>query len=204
MSNKEASQYPVSQQIEKVIRNSGYTPLGFLLATGHSDSDTEWVLPRLESWLQKGQGDEAIIALVAAYDPGEAAALYKALAETVEMQAAGIDPVAYEKERREKIKRDQFKPFVRARGECRVPSAITCGYDRHTIHIPEAILTLSLEDQLSKLPEFMAAYRKKYNGTCPSFGKLTGFDFVRYEGYFLFDAEVSLLERHGEAWVELR
>jgi hypothetical protein len=125
MSNKEASQYPVSQQIEKVIRNSGYTPLGFLLATGHCDFDTELVLPRLESWLQKGQGDEAIIALFAAYDPDQAAALYKTLAETVAMQAAGIDPVAYEKERREKIKRDRFEPYIFAQGERTVPTRIT-------------------------------------------------------------------------------
>jgi len=189
--SKEASLYPVSQQIAKVIRNSGYTPLGFLLATGYSDAES--VLPSLESWLQNGEGDAAIIATVAAYDPDEAAALYKAVAKTGAMKAAGVDPVVYENERIEKIKRDRFKPFLRAQGERRVPIAISCGADLCTIRIPEAILKLSLEEQLSKLPELMAEYRQKYNGTCPFFGKLIGFKFVRYDEYFQFDADGQLL-----------
>jgi hypothetical protein len=208
------SLYPVSQVIAKVIRNSGYTPFGFLLAAGHSDAES--VLPRLESWLENGEGEEAMIATVAAYDPDEAAALYKAVEETAAMKAAGIDPVALERSERERKERDRFKPFIHAEGELRVPSGITMfgvsgGYERWTtIRIPAAILELPLADQLAKLPELMDQYRREHKGFCPFFGKLAGFKFVRYSDYFRFDARGQLLEhveepfRHGEAWVELR
>jgi hypothetical protein len=212
--SKEASLYPVSQQIAKVIRNSGCTPLGFLLATGNSDAVS--VLPSLESWLQNGEGDETIIATVAAFDPNEAAALYKAAAETVAMKAAGVDPVACENERREKLKRDRFKPFIFAEGELRVPTQITIfgatgGHEAwHTVLVPAAILELPVKEQLARLPELMAKYRQKHKGVCPFFGKLVGFKFVRYSDFFQFSADGQLLEhvekpfQHSAAWAELR
>jgi hypothetical protein len=212
--SKEASLYPVSQVIAKVIRNSGYTPLGFLLATGHSDAES--VLPGLESWLENGEGNEAMIAIVAAYDPDGAAALYKAVAETAAMKAAGVDPVAHERAMREKRARDRFKPFIFAQGELRVPTQITIfgltgGHERwHTIWVPAAILKLPLEKQLVELPKLMADFKKEHKGLCPFFGRLVGFKFVRYSDYFQFDTSGQLLEhveepfRRGEAWVELR
>jgi hypothetical protein len=213
MSDK-TSLYPVSQVIAKVIRNSGYTPFGFLLATGHSDAES--VLPGLESWLENGEGAAAIIATIAAYDHDQSAALHKAVDETAAMKEAGVDPVAYENERIEKIERDRFKPFIFADGELRVPTqislfAVTVGHEAwQTVLVPAAILSLPLEEQLARLPELMEQYRQKHNGTCPFFGKLVGFKFVRYSDYFQFSADGQLLEhveepfRHGEAWVELR
>ena len=157
-----------------------------------------------------------MIAMVAAYDPAEAAALYKAVEETAAMKAAGVDPVAFEQSMREKRERDRFKPFIFAEGELRVPTQITIfgltgGHERwHTVLVPAAILESPLEEQLVKLPELMANFRKEHKGLCPFFGKLVGFKFVRYSDYFQFDAAGQLLEhveqpfRNGEAWVELR
>jgi hypothetical protein len=210
----EASLFPVSQVIAKIIRNSGYTPLGFLLAIGHSNAES--VLPSLISWLENGEGDVAMIAEIADYDLDEAAVLYNAVEETAAMKAAGVDPVVFDRLMREKRERDHFKPFIHAEGEQTVPSGITIfgvtgGHGRWTtIRIPEAVLELPLEEQLATLPELMDHYRRKYNGACPFFGKLVGFRFVRYSDYYQFDAAGQLQGhveepfRHGEAWVELR
>jgi hypothetical protein len=88
---------------------------------------------------------------------------------------------------------------------------VTGGHEAwHTVLVPAAILALPLEEQLAKLPELMAEYRREYNGACPFFGKLLGFRFVRYSDYYQFDAGGQLLEhveksfKHAGAWVELR
>ncbi len=134
------------------------------------------------------------------------------------MQAAGIDPVAHEKERIEKIKRDRFKPYIFAQGERTVPTQITMfgisgGHRRwHTVLIPAAILELPIEEQLARVPELMAKYSQENNGACPFFGRIVGFKFVCYGDYFQFDADGQLLKHvvtqkpfeFGEAWVELR
>jgi hypothetical protein len=205
--------YPVSKVIAKIIMNSGYTPFGFILAMGHSGAEAG--LPDLESWLEKGEGDQSTIAQIAAFDPDDAEKLHKAVAETAAMKAAGVDPASLERAR---IEREHalFKPYIRAQGENSVPSGITMfglsgGHERwHTIHIPAAIVKLPLEEQLAKVPELMAEYRQQYVGMCPFFGKLTGFKFVRRIDYFRFDADGRFLEhvvepvRRSVAWVELR
>src|SRR5580704_2847131 len=159
MSDK-TSAYPISKVIAKIIMNSGYTPLGYLLAV--VDSKAEAGLSDLESWLEKGEGDEGIISRIASFEPGEAEKLRNAVAETAAMKAAGVDPVAYENERIEKIERDRFKPFIRAQGELRLPSQITGACDLRTIRMPAAILKLPLEEQLAKVQESMAEYRQEY------------------------------------------
>ena len=69
---------------------------------------------------------------------------------------------------------------------------------------------MPVEEQLPKLPEWMAAYRQEHPSYGPFFGKLTGFKFVRFADYYQFDAQAQLLEhvqerfRLGVAWVELR
>ena len=213
MSNR-TSHYPISKVIAKIIMNSGYTPLGYLLA--RRDSSAEAGLPDLESWLEKGEGDESTIAQITSFEPGEAEKLHKAVAETVAMKAAGVDPVAFERETREQEKIDRFRPYVHAEGEDRIPNGITIfgltGEHARwtTIRIPTAILKLPLEEQLAKLPGLMAEFKQQNNGLCPFFGKLVGFKFVRWNDYFQFDADGQLLERveeqfrHGEAWAELQ
>src|SRR5580704_18760242 len=122
MSDK-TSAYPISKVIAKIIMNSGYTPLGYLLAV--VDSKAEAGLSDLESWLEKGEGDEGIISRIASFEPGEAEKLRNAVAETAAMKAAGVDPVVLERERREQEKKDLFRPFVHAVGEYSVPRGIT-------------------------------------------------------------------------------
>lgn len=206
--------YPISKVIAKIIMNSGYTPFGFILAMRHASAEAG--VHDIESWLEKGEGDSSTIAQIAAFYPGEGEKLRNAVAETAAMKAEGVDPVALERERIEREKRDLFKPFVHAEGELNVPSGITIfgvtgGHKRWTtIQIPADIANLPVEEQLAKLPELMADYRQQYKGACPFFGKLVGFKFVRLSDYFQFDADGQLLEhvekefRYGEARVELR
>jgi hypothetical protein len=106
------SLYPVSKVIAQIILNSGYTPAGFLLALGHASAEDG--LPDLESWLGRGQGDPQTTGKIAAFDPGDADKLHKAVAETAVMKAKGVDPVALERER---IERTLFTPFIFAEGE---------------------------------------------------------------------------------------
>jgi hypothetical protein len=61
------------------------------------------------------------------------------------------------------------------------------------IELPKSILKLPLENQLAALPELMAAYRRRYDGACLFFGKLTGFKFVRLLDYVQYDAEGRLV-----------
>ena len=95
-----------------------------------------------------------------------------------------------------------FRPYLHADGESTVPSSITMfgvtGGRWNLIDIPQATLDLPLEELLAKLPELMEAYRLRYNGFCPFFGKLTGFKFVRSLDYFQFDAQGRLVEHVGK------
>jgi hypothetical protein len=56
----------------------------------------------------------------------------------------------------------------------------------------------------------MDAYRRKFGGAVPFFGKLTGFKFVRLLDHYRFDPDGNPIEhvekpfRLGGAWVELR
>jgi hypothetical protein len=177
------SLYPVSKVIAQIILNSGYTPAGFLLALGYSSAEDG--LPDLESWLGRGQGDPQTIGKIAAFDPGDADKLHKAVAETAVMKAKGVDPVALEKER---IERTLFTPFIFAEGEV--------GPQRWTvIDIPAAIAELPLNERLTRLPELMGTFREQYKGGRPVFGKLMGFKFVCRHEWFDFDADGQLLKR---------
>lgn len=54
-----ASLYPVSQFIDKMILNSGYSPYGFLLGMGHPN--VELALRDLGSWLKNGEGPQSLV-----------------------------------------------------------------------------------------------------------------------------------------------
>ncbi len=205
-----ASLYPISQLIDRIIRDSGYSSAGFISTLGHPVAEPG--LNDLESWLKTGEGNEEIIAQIAAVYTDDADELTRAVRETAAMKAAGVDTVAWERQK----EKEKFRPYIHADGQRTVPSGITIfgvtgGYRRwNTIQIPKAILELPLEAQLEKLPELMAAYEQQYNGACPFFGRLTGFKLVRLTDYLQFDADGRLLEHvenpflGGDCWVELR
>ena len=200
--------YPASQVIAQIIRNSGYSPTGFLWAIGHADA----VLPDLESWLVTGEGPRTLIVEIAAAYPDEAQGLYRAVAETKVMIADGVDPADLERAR--KIAR--FVPFLLAVGERRVPTQITMfgisgGFERWcVIRIPNRILKLPVEEQLTWLPRLMAKYKRRNKGLVPFFGKLVGFKLIRFADHYQFDADGRLVERvdkpfrPGACWVDLR
>jgi len=200
--------YPASQVIAQIIRNSGYSPTGFLWAIGHADA----VLPDLESWLVTGEGPRTLIVEIAAAYPDEAQGLYRAVAETKVMIADGVDPADLERAR--KIAR--FVPFLLAVGERRVTTQITMfgisgGFERWcVIRIPKRILRLPLDEQFSRLPKLMNRYRRCYGGQVPFFGPLRTFLYLRALDHFRFNPDGGLIERVdkpfrlGECWVELR
>jgi len=189
-----ASLYPVCQAIAKVIRNSGYSNIGFLCAMGHADAEA--VLPDLESWLMHGEGPRTLIAEIAAAYPDAADQLYRTVAETRVMKASGVDPA--ELERAREIAR--FTPFLLAQGEQTIPTQICIfgvsgGFERWcVIRIPKRILKLPVKEQLAWLPRLMARYRRRNEGEVPFFGRLTGFKFVRFADYFRFDVDGRVVE----------
>ena len=111
---------------------------------------------------------------------------------------------------------DIFTPYIHVDGETTVPSGIvifgiTGGHERWTtIRIPDAVLKLSPEEQLKRLPELMEGYLVGNGGACPFFGKVTGFNFVRIADYFRFDQGGNFIEhvekpfQRGVVIVELR
>lgn len=203
------SKYPISQALKRIVLNSGYSPFGFLLAMR---VDPEALLPDLNSWLDKGEGDEATIWQIAVAHHDDAAQLWNALAETKAMRAANVDPVALEQAR---IKAS-FKPYIHAEGERRVPNGITIfavsgGHDRWTtINVPQWILDLEIEKQLVALRELMLGFKRRNQGVVPFFGRLAGFKFIRFDDYYEFDADGRLIGHVEEpfhrsvAWAELR
>jgi len=205
-----ASPYPASQVIAQIIRNSGYTNAGFLWAMNHADAEA--VLPDLESWLVTGEGPRRIIVEIAAAYPDDADQLYRAVAETTKMIAAGVDPIELERAK----EAAQFTPYILAQGERTVPTQICIfgmsgGFERWCmIRIPHRILKLSVEAQLAWLPRLMAKYKRRNKGTVPFFGRLVGFKLVRFADHYQFDADGQLVEhvdrpfRPGACWVELR
>jgi len=205
-----ASLYPISQAIARIVRNSGYSNTGFLWSMGHADADA--VLPDLESWLVTGGGPRTLIVEIATAYPDEAQGLYRAVAETNVMIAAGVDPA--ELERSKEIAR--FTPFILAQGERTVPTQICIfgvsgSFERWCmIRIPHRILKLPVEEQLAWMPRLMARYRRRNEGEVPFFGKLVGFKLIRFADHYRFDADGRLVEhvdkpfRPGECWVELR
>lgn len=190
----DASPYPISQLIARIIRNSGYSSAGFIQPLGHPVAETG--LADLESWLKTGEGDEEIIAQIAAAFSDEAVGLRRAVAETQAMIAAGVDPLTLER----KKEKERFRPFIHADGERTVPNGVTLfgisgGHERWTtIEIPKAILKLPIDEQLAAVPELMRAYQRLYNGAVPFFDKLTGFKLVRLLDYFQFDKEGTFIE----------
>jgi len=119
------SLYPISEALNKLILNSGYSPLGLTLAMGGL---AETLLPDLTSWLESGEGDEYTIAEITAAHPEEAEQLWNAVAETKAMRAAAVDPVELEKAQI----RARFEPYIYAEGTEHVPTQITifCRYRR--------------------------------------------------------------------------
>lgn len=170
-------------------------------------------LRRLNLWLENGEGYDRILKQISAVYPGHAEALEKALQETANLRAAEAEAVFLEQCKAEE---DAFRPYLHADGEKMAPNGITIfgisgGHQTWTtIQIQKAILALPLEEQLVMLPELMREYRRKYNGACPFFGKVTGFKHVRCLDYFQFDQDGGNIEhiekpfRTGYVEVSLR
>ena len=207
-----ASHYPIVQFISRLMREYGFSHVEFVQTLGYRHNAEKGVR-RLNLWLETGEGHDRIIGEIAAVYPAYAEKLEKAVAETARLKAAEAEAAFLE---RCKAEEERFRGFIHADGEKTVPSGITIfgisgGHTVWTtIQIPKAILELPLEAQLTALPKLMVAYRRRYNGDCPFFGKLTGFKFVRLLDYFQFDVEGSLVEhverpfRRGCVEVSLR
>jgi hypothetical protein len=205
-----ASLYPISQALARIVRNSGYSPTGFVWALGYTDVDA--VLPGLESWLATGEGPRSIIVEIAAAYPDAADQLYRTVAETRAMKASGVDPADLERSR--EIAR--FTPFILAQGERTVPTQICIfglsgSFERWCmIRVPRRILKLPVEGQLPWMPRLMARYKRRNDGLVPFFGRLVGFKLIRFADHYQFDADGRLVERvdkpfrPGACWVDLR
>jgi hypothetical protein len=183
----------------------------FIQSLGYRNTDRG--LRRLKPWMEQGHGYEKIIKQITAAYPGYAEELGKAILETEAVRDA-----EFEADFLEHCKSEQatFVPFIHAEGERSVPSGITMfgisgGHRRWTtIQLPQETMALPFKIQLTKLTALMAAYKRKYNGCCPFFGKLTGFKLVLLTTYYQSGAEGQFLEhvqrpfRNGECWAELR
>jgi len=138
-------------------------------------------LHRLSLWLDTGDGHGRILEQIAAVYSAHAELLKKAVAATAKAKTAEAQAAFLERCRAEQ---ESFRPYIHVDGETTVPNGTTLfgvsGWHERwtTIKISKTILALSLDEQLVKLPELMAAYPQRYNGACPIFGKPTGFKFV--------------------------
>jgi hypothetical protein len=209
-----ASPYPIAQTISALMDDYGSTPVELVHALGYRNgANRDRGLRRLNLWLETGAGHDRILKELSAVYPAHANRLEKAVAATKAIMRAEAEAVFLEQCKGEK---DVFRPYLHAEGQQRIPNGIcifgiTGGHARWTtVEIPQAILALPLEAQLAALPELMAAYRRRYNGDCPFFRKLTGFKFVRLLDHFRFDKDGKFIEqvnkpfRRGSVEVSLR
>jgi hypothetical protein len=191
-----------------------FTPVELVHALGYRQgAHRDRGRRRLNLWLHTGDGYNRIIGQISNVYPVHAAGLEGAIAETKKMMAAEAEAAWLE---RCKAEEETFRPYIYADGEQTVPNGIcifgiTGGHAQWTtVTISNPILELPLGDQLAALPELMAAYRRKYNGAVPFFGKLTGFKFVRLLDYYQFDPDGILIDhvetpfRTGYVEVSLR
>ena len=207
-----ASRFPIVQVLNRLMNDYGFTPGELVHAIGYRHNADKG-LRRLNLWLENGAGHDRILKEISTVFPACSDELEKAIAATKAIKRTEAEANFLE---RCKAEQETFTPYLHAEGETTIPNGIcifsvTGGHERWTtIEIPKSILELPLDNQLPALPKLMLAYRRRYNGACPFFGKLVGFKFVRLLDYFQFDREGRLLEhvekpfRHGECWVELR
>ena len=207
--SQSASNYPISIFLNRIMEDHGYSYVEFIQSLGYRY--IERGLRRLEPWLVEGTGFEKILKQIAAKYPSEVDALTKAVEETKLVRAAERDAANLEYC---KAQEGTFVPYIHVEGETTVPNGITMfalsGGTSNLIDIPQTILDLPLEEQLTALPKLMRGYLDKHHGTCPFFGKVTGFRFVRLVDYYQFSADgvlVGLVDkpyRRGVASVSLR
>ena len=190
-----ASQYPISQFLSELMDDYNFTPIELVNALGYRDNADKG-LRRLNLWLETGSGHDRILKEISTVYPAHADRLEEAVAATkAEAEAEWLE--------RCKAEEGRFRPYLHADGEKTVPSGITIfgisgGHAAWTtIQIQKAILVLPLEEQLAAVPELMAEYRRRFNGDCPFFGKLTGFKFVRLLDYYQFDKD-GIFIKHVE------
>jgi hypothetical protein len=193
------------------MQEHGFSRFEFVRALGYRN--LERGLRHLNSWLDRGEGNDRILKQIARAYPGHADGLEIAVAATMAIKTAEAEAAWFE---RCKAEQDSFIPYVHAEGESTVPDGITMfgvtgGHRRWTtIRVPQTILNLPIEDQLAAVPKLMLAYRRRYDGQVPFFGKLTGFKFVRCLDYFQFDEQGQFIERiekpfrRGTCFVRLR
>jgi len=120
-------------------------------------------------------GYNRILNQIAVIFPAQAEALEEAVAATVKVKAPEAEAAFLEGC---KAERERFTPYIYVDGEIAVPMAShffwVSGGRWNLIELPKAILKLPLAEQLVRLPELMAAYRRRYDGFCPFFGRADG------------------------------
>ena len=204
------TKYPISQFLSCLIEETGHTRDGFVFALGYRN--LERGRRRLDAWMDRAEGDGQIVKQIVERYPGAGDELQRALTETARMKTAEWETAFLQ---RCKAEAATFVPFVHPEGDVTVPNGITIfgmtgGHQHWTrIEIPSGIAALPMEEQLIRLPELMRAYRRKFRGFVPFFGKLRGFKLVRAVDYYQFDADAAFVGhvskpfRHGVAGVSL-
>jgi hypothetical protein len=189
-----ASQYPISQLLARIMTDWGFSRPQFVTSLGYRNPERG--LRRLNPWIDQGEGFALILKQIAASYPLHSDEIQKAVAATAQMKAAEAEAAWIESL---KAEAGTFRPYIHVEGETWRPSSICIfamsGGRWNLIDVPRPILALVLDEQLAALTELMRGYLKEYEGSCPFFGKVTGFRFVRLLDYFQFDKEGRLIER---------
>lgn len=186
--------YPITLLIERLVADHGPTPSDFVARLGYRN--LELGNRRLGSWITTGGGSRRIIQQIATAHPNVATELTLAIRATEAIKKVKQDNEWVE---RCKAREATFSPFIHCVGDRTIPHPITIfgvtgGHARWTtIEIPQRVLDLSLDEQLSALPPLMHEYVTRFGGHVPFCSKLRGFKLVRLVDYFVFDAKGILI-----------
>ena len=178
--------YPIARFLTSLMKESGHSRSEFVRVLGYRN--IERGRKRLDAWMAEEKGYSKIIKQIAARFSDDADELYAAISETKRIKIAETEAVFLAQCQAEQ---DTFVPHIVAIGEYNVPSNICIygitGAKWDVIELPDNILALPLEKQLSALPDLMHSYRMQHQGQVPFFGPLTGFKYVRLLDHFQFD-----------------
>ena len=170
MENNLSDTYPVAKFLNSLMEQFGHCRSEFVRSLGYRNVDRG--LKRLDAWMDEGKGYSKIIKQIEAAFPNVVEELQESLTETKKVKAAEAEVAFFA---RCKAEVNKFIPHIVADGERTVPSSICfygiTGAKSDLIELPDHVLVLPLEEQLSALPDLMRSYKIQHNGQvhwCPN------------------------------------
>lgn len=171
-------QYAVSLAIRDLVTSTGLTRGKFIALIGYRRINS--ALRHLDRWIRDGEGDLGFWARLVEQFPLWSERLTSAHEETREEFRRLRRAL---EEEREALQRANHRPCLIVTTNETRPSSIFIaalpGVPQKIIFLPERLKEMDLERTEPVIKRFMSRYLKKYNGYCPFWGTVVGFEYSK-------------------------